>query len=1051
MRGQVNNQYLCFFLLSLCFCTSLFSIEKDELSIHYQNPENAQGSLPKAGSFMGINGNVPSQFLPGTLLYPQNRMNLKDLLGTRTNYVEAQEVNPYIKRNEVTLTEESFAYILNSRPMSSPVLSFEFKPSFSLGMSDDCPVQSFSLLDAFNNKAVTEIENTLDEINSRTQYCGFEIEGVEPIHASINFCQCVKQRTVNFGENEDVIYPVMKDNKVFVEAVGAFKQQFVDLVISEVFQDLEGMTKKANAFLSTEELAPVLFGKMEDAKNNITVDFSETRRMVHGCSGVAMKDMISEMFTPDEYGVALCDAGSANNLLEAIKKYSSCGGDSESECDNLATFAENEHYKDESPEKVISDLMTFQFSKNLIKPDALFARVAGDASPMDKYKMSLSLASSMSDFDGDNRILVRDQISMRSSLPKDSQLEMLGELIQQVDKNKDFDLSVYPEETVRALIRTLRTNPLLKEDEYSFQADEHDKNKAWVKDYVNSLISDRELRIKENPKFSLYFKNENPLEAARVLVINNYIQKSEDLGLRCEAVKDKVRNLCSSISGNGVALFSHPDFRRHAPSFITEGKLHQEINDITSSESKRNPVVDQLFCHANFASLSNDCQEAMRAKTDAQAMFSHCSYDSSWLLKHIDKSLASGAQGNVEEAVMKTQETVSRVYEERLSNKSTASSSAFVSMVSSNGEVVSGYGKDSPRSSYSKILNKGAIGVSSISEMSSVPLPRPVTSDSSDKADKLAPSSTFSFSDDFVTNSPANKLAPVTNIVPPSFSVPTPVVQNIPSNSQANEILLNELRASEESQRRFRDEISKLKSVANTKKDSSETEELKKKEQEVSRLDERVKDLRAEVERKRENNPGPVARVSPQSSSFARPSPTPTPTPNNQIQKSSVVSGPSSSSTGVSPSSPSAISPSSGVSRAPASIASPGTAASNISLTNIQQKVFPRESSLSQVARVLNGSNYILRDIGIPGKAEKIVFKLKDGEVLYVDGEPQIAFVEVIDLENVDSTVADELIVEAEKDAVDELDEIEQPERSSMARRLQWDEVIEMIESHVTK
>lgn len=983
-----------------------------------------------------------------------------------SNYVQPRERNKYIRRSDLPFSEELFQRILQTDPLVENINVFSFL-DYS---SSDCTKPADSVLGDKNDKSFNLMEDSVNRLNARTQYCAYELDATDPVVASIEFCGCVRAKTNEFGEDEGVVYSVLKDDDEFKEAVGTFKQRFANFVIEDIFSDLEHMTSQANAFLATAELGDALYSKVEDEKRGITLDFKETRQRMHSCSGVGMKDLVADMFHPDENGETICDMQGADILLESIKSFNSCGQETSSECDSLSEFANHQSYKDQPSDKVISDLMSFHFSKRMIRPEDIFSQVSAMDSNFKKYQATLNAISTLSDVDENNNTVIRkDKINSRNMLPSDNDLASLSKLYEQFSQSGEVDLKVLTEEQLVSLGRAISRNPLYLKFENADPLAPFDAQ-TEITQFVADLHRDKQKRIEQNPAFEAYFQAESPADEIKVLVINNYLERSDDLGLRCEAVKDKVRSLCASMKGNGVSFFSHPDFRDYAEEFILDEDLHKEMNEITNSERERSPVVDQLFCHANFSSISNECQESLRIQHNAQMNFVQCGYDQNWLLKHIDRSLTVGSQGNFEHSHFITNQRLENDYEASKDNQSTggAAGSAFASVVTTGGGSSQVYGIEKKELSPG-FNHEPSKGIQSVTKTANAfknsqnqdnietenPKIRPTTPSSGALLSDQAIVSSFSdkFKDSNFSAAPINQPIAAAPRVNTTNTDTSDIEQKAQTQASAHEILLNELRASEAQQKKYLAQLEELKNSRDNGRDGAgsleQSEEVREKEQEVARLGERVKELRSQVQRRQqlseenENRPSRVSSFSSSSRGSSRSSAVaPTPSPTSSGSGASFSSGPASSSSFSS--APSSAAP----------VPQRSAAANGLSLTSQSSgSIAPLGTNLSQLASGLSGRNFILRDVGIPGKAEKIVFQLKDGEVLMVDGEPQIVSVELVDISEGElADVAEQESEEnQEENPEDELLQARAPASEGVQRQVYWDEVLDLLKTTVTK
>lgn len=1048
------------FSTTLTAATVLSQYQEDALQsplssiVHYQSLPDSFNPLNEKPGLMSLAPN--SSILAGK----SRQLLIKPTQSQSSEYVQPSQRNKYIKRSDLPYSEDLFQSIL--RPRGAQIAS---SLSGSI-LTPDCNELSEPVLGSQNKDNLDAVNEGL---SSRTQYCAYDLENSDRVGTSIAFCGCVREKTMQYGEDDGVVYSALKSNEEFKQAVDFFRQRFSDLVIKDIFNELEDMTNQANAFLSTAELADALYGKVKGKKEGFTFDMKYTREKMHSCSGPAMKDLVADMFHTVSGGETACDQQGAEILLESIKNFNSCGQENSSECDPLAEFASHDFYNDQPADKVISDLMSFHFSKGIIKPEDLIAHLPQDGSAFDKYHATLNLIASISDSDSDNNtVILRDRINFKNMLPSQEDLLAISHLYQQFETGGSIDLTTLSEIQIKNLSRSIAVNPLYQIKPVS-QFEEvlpNSNNEGRLRQFIADLHADKLRRIEQNAEFSQFFDQESPLEKIKVIVLNNYLERGHDLGMRCEAVKDKVRSLCSSMKGNGISLFSHPDFREYAEDFIVDEELHQKLNEITGSERKRSPAVDQLFCHANYSSISNDCQESLRIQYNAQMSFNQCDYDYDWLLKDIDESLKIGSVGNFDNSSFFTSELLEQEYQnnKNMEEIGGVSGSAFASIVSTRGDTPRVYGIEKKELSGGFLENFQPSQQRVIASASddknerqdkkllSAPAPASINSSASipSESSSFAQNTRRSFSENFETSYSHQTIS--------APSVVSPLAQRVeqaevPSQKQTNDLLLQELKESEAQQQKYLAQLSELQKVDSELSStpmSKESELIKAQEKEVARLDEKVKNLRSQV-RSRQL----ASKVESSSNDFDG-QPAPQATPARALSKSS-------------PAAPTVL-PTSTPAAATNSVQAPSTlAASNdplvtdsspqrqnqsspLALTAQSSFVAPIGTKLSALVTNLTGRDYVLRDVGIPGKAEKIVFKTENGEVVLVDGEPLVVSVELIDIGSEESLDGNS---EFEGDALvadDIQDEKGTNERSpaSEQREVFWDDVVNLLNNNLS-
>lgn len=957
-----------------------------------------------------------------------------------------------------TVSPESYSNILGNTYFNNPSDSRNTN-------TRPCSSSSDSVID---QGQIENISGPLEELQDRHQYCGFDNPAtIGTMHASVGFCDCVREKSMRAGESEDALYQKADDPEKLQKAMDLYRQGLVDKVMPGLLEDLDEMTSSSNDFLSTKELSHMLYevhSGIEDKEARSVLE--GMRQGMHTCSGLGMSSMINDLFNSQDGHIQSCDERSAQFLLDGVIKATGCDS---GECDDYRPFVESENYSDEKAHVALSDVLTHKFSVQLIDPQHIVDDDFGRLSSDEKIRKVITTADAMTETDASGRPFVHPSlVGFDRRLPPEEQLEFMHEFMQQ-KKQEGFNPEVYYQENEKAfddLMNTLVRNNLYRESSIlsssTSQMDDIDKVQKLSR-FTDMLQADKDKRLEDIDLAGKYLSEDmEPVEYMKRLIVNNYLYLGDDVLKKCAETRRKVEKLCASISGNGMAIFSHPDFREHAGEMLLDEELQTEISKISEGEvGKRSPLADQLYCHANFSSLSSDCDEQASITLNRPVSSGYCYYDAMWFLSTDSAAMNRGHTGNSKRATMS-------LVSEANKQSTGASSSDFIHVASGENrnsykdpdkdlnfnpdlyDSVSFGGKDSKKAGVAQkeqTYTNGPDLNNLKAKPKDNPEPEAVKNMATSKTRDF--SSKENFSDSFAQRQQGQYQDAKKSAIRQSASAKndkntnSPIEQSGgPQFGQAKE-LKAELKKAKRRQQELQDQLDKLLVDSKDRDEETHEDELNKKKNELRDLEDQVKKLEANVRREKSEVEKGLFPQRPSSQKASAPSPAQT---SSVRSASRANSRPTSASTpGVESSVKGRAQASSVVNEKTDAGPSPASSTNQATLRLSQGRdfgVLPQSTDLTRAAKDYADKDYVLMDIGRPGLAEKIVFEYgPSGEVmLYEIGNPVIVSREVVELDEAE-TAKEEL--EDRSPAEESKEGLGEQEESPNYR---WSEVEELLD-----
>lgn len=974
---------------------------------------------------------------------------------------EDKNVAAYLERHDFaqnpTLTFEGYSSVLGN--------NVHLKNNFSSSPKVRCAFEKSGVL---NSENIKELAGPIESIKKQHQYCGFdEEEMLGSIDSSISFCDCVRKKT---QENKDGkgLYKKIKSPGKLYKLRNIYRQKLVEKVMPGLLEDIEEMTKASNDFLSTDELSHLLYevNISEDIENEKARSLLEkARQTMHSCSGPGLANVMEDLFNTRGQTQAYCDENSAKILLDGFVKTMECKDPKN--CIDYKKLKDSKLYREKKPYSTLSDFLIYKYSQSMVESE----NRGGSSIDNDSYSSSLMRAKAMTDYDLDGVPFVNvEMVNSKRRLPKKEQLKLLHSFMDKKKREiKSYEsLTEKERELTDGLIEVLSKNSLYKNSKHFLSAKTSftdDEKLAYLKNFSQTLKSDMEMRIKSFPKSQKYFnESSDPVERMEKIIINNYLNLGDEVAKDCAETKRKLKKLCTSISGAGMAFFSHPDYREKADEILLDSGLQNEVAKIAGGKiDGRSPRADQMYCHANYSSLSSDCIEEYNVKTQSQSSPIHCEYSGDWFLSN-DYGLFS-----LRDHIGNTQSIGHDLIEKASRDDSSFSISDDFSTVMKVGpaEVYKSKGRKlkntvRPQKKMKTRVIQGVAKNQSTNASLKVRVPKAETVESKRLAqikvtsDEKKTESTKRrlFSDNFKTKPSSFSPTSLENSVSLPRDEPRQVSHKdrsslVPESKKEDPYvtkLIDELRQARGRQDKLEDQLEKLSDLSEVKENQEHKEEIKEKEEQLKSLQTDIGELRKELETKKAS---PKIIKRPQSSpvlsgpnensrssfSSSSPSPPPVGVENSIVSKAQGRSRKITNNTVTKVTEKSENGQVENSGRSPASRSSDGP----IVLNSIDsKKLLPRTVDLSSVASTLKEEKYILLDLGNPELAEKVVFKSDvKGEILFDEsGEPIIKSREIVKLE-------DELLQEEPEQVEVPASQVGEVEESKSYR---WGEVEKLLD-----
>lgn len=421
-------------------------------------------------------------------------------------------------------------------------------------------------------------------------------------------CHCVRDSTAN---------PNVLSHRPFDNAEDL--DRTLDFIIEEqskralarVLRDYEDTTAQALNLANNPD-----FQELRPAETERGLAES---RMVNLCTANALHDIILETFQPESPGAdPYCDQQSAQRILEAYVNNESCG-DLES-CADYQGIINDPRTAGMRPDELLGMFITNRFARSVNFQGILSSGVDTNDG-IGVYLEYFNLARTAIDPDNLHSFNMTHVNRDPHSIHDGGRLDFLVNLINELQENPALDTEQikekYPDEFAQMHIYLRRNAAYNIYSRYPDGGHPDGHVLAYAKKLVEQYNSAGE---------------SGPVDRDRVLDLwtENALIISNNVGENCRDQMDNFRNMCRSLSGNGLGLFQHEEFAAISPELMSEESLERYSRMMNVDPLEARLRVEQGMCQSNFISLRQNC---IRNQYEAGRIpFNDCQYDSSWLL-----------------------------------------------------------------------------------------------------------------------------------------------------------------------------------------------------------------------------------------------------------------------------------------------------------------------------------------------------------------------------------------------------------------------------------
>lgn len=840
-----------------------------------------------------------------------------------------------------------------------------------------------------------------------------------------SLCNCVIDKT---GSDNYRQYVPFRDARELDTMIDAVREEFTKIALEDTLADIDKVAKVSTNLVLSEDFN-VLLGIHEDSSA------ASEPINAHLCMGGALVHQIRELFEGSSSTEARCRPESAEMMLEAYVKLHECDNPGE-DCLDYRSLLSDPRLESKSAYEKLGMVLTTQHSNYI---DPLRGTRDGERIPTGNdmvfriYDISAGTVDPETlDYQADVGLYDDPYPNVNDANSFDFIIKLI-ELASNGSQMSVSSLEAFSDEDKTNFIRYLRRNPLYE----SFFRENQDDDHA-ILNFTSNLIHHYNNDPNRTENSEITNNDIGVLWGKMVMELASESQKN------CEHSRNKLANLCEALSGDGMALFSSPDFA----SIFTKLSSFESSETFAALNGGNNLAAffrtEQVLCHANRRSLQTRCDLERQRSAEYGPPLSpeNCAYDASWLFDdNIQETVAARYSGNDRLAPVVTTRSA-------FSTSATANRpSMFESIIPPSGR--SRLTIDQTRDRILRVSrdvdpnSRSRHPLAAVSEnpRNAPPLitPQRVEGERPESSSRVSSAAKETIiAPDIGVGSNANRTG--NEVIGSSFRQANSFLNPEARPSGINLPTAGELigdREAEESNalqgrldRLIDERIKKLKTQerleAELEQSESELEQANK-ERELAALREEINSLNTDISNQREalvnrrtqepSGAEPVVSRSPASVAPAattsrgginsgnnfRPNTSPVP-----VSPGTASSLPNSAATTGNTSAGRRLSTlAGGVSGATAADAGNRVAAQGVvgpSLTLRQSdsaaaSTLPVGTPISQLITRLNDQGIVLRETGIPGQTERIVFTLDEsGEVLYVDNEP-VFTIEIISSE----------------------------------------------------
>ena len=435
-----------------------------------------------------------------------------------------------------------------------------------------------------------------------------------------SLCNCVIDKT---GSDSAKQYVPFKDQRELDTMIDAVRAEFTQIALDDTLADIDRVSAVSTNLVLSEDFNPLLVIKKDSSDNVVPVK-------AHLCMGGALVHQVRELFEGSGETGARCRPESAEVMLEAYIKLHQCGNVGE-DCIDYKSILNDPRMKSKPAHEKLGMLLTVQHSK-LVNP--MYGLKEGERPPVGNDMVFRIFEMSSSTVDP-KTLAYKENVGMYSdpypNINARHSFDFITKLIKRAATGEVMtttSLDDFSSEEKSNFIYYLRRNPVYAPFFKESQTDEH-----AILSFTSRLI---------------HHHNNNPERKEESLDDNDYIGKiwgflATELLMEsqknCDQSRRKLGNLCEALSDDGMALFSNPDF---APIFtklssFESGEKFAALNgDDNLAAFFR---TEQVLCHANRRSLQARCdrERLNSAEQGPPRPPEHCDYDASWLFEKTPK------------------------------------------------------------------------------------------------------------------------------------------------------------------------------------------------------------------------------------------------------------------------------------------------------------------------------------------------------------------------------------------------------------------------------
>jgi len=429
-----------------------------------------------------------------------------------------------------------------------------------------------------------------------------------------SLCNCVIDKTGSDTAKQYVPFKSEKELDTMIEAV---REEFTKIALEDTLADIDRVADVSTNLVLSEDFNPLL-----GIKEGSSVEKSPIN--AHLCMGGAIVHQIKELFEGNGANQPRCRPESAELMLEAYIKLHQCANPGE-DCIDFHSLLNDPRMKTKSAHEKLGILLTTQHSKYI---DPTYGLSSDEKIPVGNdmvfrfYELSAGIVDPKT-------LAYRPDVGFYSdpypNINEQYSFDFMTRLVELASNGSVMtasSLNAFSSEDKKNFINYLKRNPIYGPFIRENQNDDH-----AILSFTSSLI---------------HHHNNNPDLTNDTVIDHEYIGKiwglmaidlARESQKNCDKSRTKLANLCEALSGDGMALFSSPDFASIFTklSSLDSGEKFAKINGNDNLAAFFR--TEQVLCHANRRSLQTRCDQERQRSTEQGPPLpaEHCAYDASWL------------------------------------------------------------------------------------------------------------------------------------------------------------------------------------------------------------------------------------------------------------------------------------------------------------------------------------------------------------------------------------------------------------------------------------